>query len=141
MDENQIELAKKNSYDNGLDHLDKMNDLFLFLSSSFNLKFPILTLFSLVKISISFSSLCSARSKSISLMRLLNILLLIFPFLASNKQSIRLIAFYGTLGLTFLSHFFAPIHTKENVFFHLPVFALGFSLFLYYKKNISKLEF
>jgi len=68
-------------------------------------------------------------------------LALIFPFLASNRLPVRLIAFYGTLGLTFLSHFFVPIHTKENVFFHLPVFALGFSLFLYYKKNISKLEF
>lgn len=68
-------------------------------------------------------------------------LALIFPFLASNKLSVRLVAYYGSLALTFLSHFFVPMHTKENVFFHLPVFALGFSLFLYYKKNISKLEF
>lgn len=68
-------------------------------------------------------------------------LALIFPFLASNRVAVRLVAYYGTLALTFLAQYFAPMHTKENVFFHLPVFALGFSLFLYYKKNISKLEF
>jgi peptidoglycan/LPS O-acetylase OafA/YrhL len=68
-------------------------------------------------------------------------LAIIFPFLANDKRSIRLIAYYGTLGLTFLSQFFHDNHSKENLFFHLPIFAIGFSLFLFYKKNISKLEF
>jgi peptidoglycan/LPS O-acetylase OafA/YrhL len=68
-------------------------------------------------------------------------LALIFPFLVHKRLPVRLLAYYGTIALTFLSHFFVPNHTKENLFFHLPIFCLGFSLFLYYKQIIGKWEF
>lgn len=68
-------------------------------------------------------------------------LALIFPFLGSKRIGVRLAAYWGTLGLTYFSTYFHGPHCKENLFFHLPVFTLGFSLFLLFRLKISKIEF
>jgi peptidoglycan/LPS O-acetylase OafA/YrhL len=66
---------------------------------------------------------------------------LLFPLLAHRSLVVRSCAIYGSLALSFCSAWFPPADVKNNIFFHLPIFTLGFTLYLYLKDRISSAEF
>jgi peptidoglycan/LPS O-acetylase OafA/YrhL len=66
---------------------------------------------------------------------------LLFPLLAHKSLAIRSLALYGSLALSFFSVCFQPADVKTTLFFHLPIFTLGFTLYLYLKERISFKEF
>ncbi len=69
-------------------------------------------------------------------------LALLFPLISSENSWIRRISFLGTLALSFVSYYFHWVdNAKVGLFFHLPVFSLGFLLYLHIEKKIKPLEF
>jgi len=68
-------------------------------------------------------------------------LALMLPLMISKNRIVRNFAFYVGLALMPLSLLFNGIHVKETLFFHLPIFSLGFALFMYWKNLFSKVEF
>jgi peptidoglycan/LPS O-acetylase OafA/YrhL len=68
-------------------------------------------------------------------------LALLFPFISSQRRIIRTVALFGGLGLAFLSYFFVGRYGKLELFFHLPVFTLGYYLYLRLKGRIDESEF
>jgi peptidoglycan/LPS O-acetylase OafA/YrhL len=68
-------------------------------------------------------------------------LALIFPFFVSSKAWVRTTALVVTLALSFLSKSFEPKLVKVTLFFHLPVFTMGYYVYLYLKGRIGEKEF
>jgi peptidoglycan/LPS O-acetylase OafA/YrhL len=68
-------------------------------------------------------------------------LALIFPFFVSSKAWVRTTALVVTLALSFLSKSFEPKFVKVTLFFHLPVFTMGYYVYLYLKARIGEKEF
>lgn len=68
-------------------------------------------------------------------------LALVFPLMRNSKAWVRWSVLMGSLVLSFASKFFAPVDVKTELFFHLPVFVLGFYLYLYMKERIGQWEF
>ncbi len=68
-------------------------------------------------------------------------LALIFPFFISKKMWVRTAALVFTLALSFLSKSFEPKVVKVTLLFHLPVFTMGYYVYLYLKGRIKAPEF
>jgi peptidoglycan/LPS O-acetylase OafA/YrhL len=68
-------------------------------------------------------------------------LAIMLPLMVSKYRIIRNLAFYFGLAIMPLSLLFNGIHVKETLFFHLPIFSLGFALFMYWKTLFTRLEF
>ncbi len=68
-------------------------------------------------------------------------LALFFPLIAHQNRTIRTTALFGGLALALLSQFFTGRYVKLELFFHLPVFTLGYYLYLRLKGRIGESEF
>ena len=68
-------------------------------------------------------------------------LALFFPLIAYQNRTIRTTALFGGLALALLSQFFTGRYVKLELFFHLPVFTLGYYLYLRLKGRIGESEF
>jgi peptidoglycan/LPS O-acetylase OafA/YrhL len=68
-------------------------------------------------------------------------LALFFPLIAHQNLTVRTTALFGGLALALLSQFFTGRYVKLELFFHLPVFTLGYYLYLRLKGRIGESEF
>ncbi|MEY4329617.1 MAG: hypothetical protein RL609_365 [Bacteroidota bacterium] len=68
-------------------------------------------------------------------------LALFFPLIAHKDRTVRTLALFGGLALALLSQFFTGRYVKLELFFHLPVFTLGYYLYLRLKGRIEDQEF
>jgi peptidoglycan/LPS O-acetylase OafA/YrhL len=68
-------------------------------------------------------------------------LAIMLPLMIHKNRIIRNLSFYLGLAIMPLSLLFEGIHVKETLFFHLPIFSLGFALFMFWKKLFTPMEF
>lgn len=64
-----------------------------------------------------------------------------YPLLTHSSIMRRSLIIVLLLALSFTSYGMAPIVAKSNLPFHMPVFLMGYYLFMRYKGRISELEF
>lgn len=66
---------------------------------------------------------------------------LAFPLLNSNSRIIRSATVASLLALSFISLLWQGHAVKLTLAFHLPIFLMGFYLYLIYKRKINEMEF